>query len=44
METTEITMNNTFEIKGKLSEGFDEILTDDALEFISKLHRYFNPI
>ncbi len=43
METTEITMNNTFEIKGKLSEGFDEILTDEALEFVSKLHRYFNP-
>ena len=43
METTEITMNNTFEIKGKLSEEFDEILTDDALEFVSKLHRYFNP-
>ena len=38
METAEITMNNTLEVKGQISEGFTEILTEDALQFVSKLH------
>ena len=44
METAEITMNNTLEVKGQISEGFAEILTEDALQFVSKLHKHFNPI
>ena len=43
METAEITMNNTLEVKGQISEGFAEILTEDALQFVSKLHKHFNP-
>ena len=43
METAEITMNNTLEVKGQISEGFTEILTEDALQFVSKLHKHFNP-
>ena len=43
METTEVKMDNTLEVMGKISEGFDDILTDNALEFASKLHRHFNP-
>ncbi|RWS18162.1 malate synthase A-like protein, partial [Leptotrombidium deliense] len=30
------------EIKGDLKPGFDEILTNDALNFVAKLHRNFN--
>ncbi len=43
METAEIIMNNTLEVKGQISEGFAEILTEDALQFVSKLHKHFNP-
>ena len=43
METAEITMNNTLEVKGQISEGFTEILTENALQFVSKLHKHFNP-
>jgi len=43
METAEITMNNTLEVKGQISEGFAEILTEDALQFVSNLHKHFNP-
>ena len=43
METAETIMNTTLEVNGQTSEGFDGILTDDALDFASKLHRHFNP-
>ena len=43
METTENTVEDLLEIRGEMLEGFASILTDDALEFASKLHRHFNP-
>ncbi|WP_242927234.1 malate synthase A [Pontibacter vulgaris] len=35
-------IESTVEVKGKLSKGFEEILTPDALEFLEMLHTKFN--
>lgn len=32
----------SIEIQGELNDGFDEILTPEALQFVEKLHRAFN--
>ncbi|MCG8389637.1 MAG: malate synthase A, partial [Cytophagales bacterium] len=31
------------EIKGEMKPGYDEVLSDEALAFVAKLHRKFNP-
>lgn len=33
---------NTLEIRGTMKEGFEDILTPEALEFLTKLHQKFN--
>ncbi len=43
METAEKTMSKTLEVNGQISEGFAEILTEDALQFVYKLNKHFNP-
>ncbi len=35
-------MNNNIEIKGVIKDNYNDILTKDALNFISKLHNNFN--
>ncbi len=34
---------NGIEIKGEVTREFEGILTEDALQFIAKLHRKFAP-
>ncbi|MBC8256095.1 MAG: malate synthase A [Candidatus Marinimicrobia bacterium] len=36
-------MSKTLEVNGQISEGFAEILTEDALQFVYKLNKHFNP-
>jgi len=36
--------SNDIEVLGSLAEGFGEILTDDALQFVAELTRRFSPI
>lgn len=35
-------MDNNIQIKGDFKPGYEEILTDEAVDFISKLHKTFN--
>ena len=41
-QTTEISTPDGVEVVGALQEGFDEILSEEALAFIAGLHREFN--
>ncbi len=41
-QTTEISTPDGVHVVGALQEGFDEILTEEALAFIAGLHREFN--
>ena len=36
--------SNDIEVLGSLAEGFGEILSDDALQFVAELSRRFSPI
>ena len=41
-QTTEISTPEGVEVVGSLQEGFEEILTEDALAFVAGLHREFD--
>lgn len=41
-QTTEISTPESVEVVGSLQEGFEEILTKDALAFVAGLHREFD--
>ena len=41
-QTTEISTPDGVEVVGALQEGFDQILTEEALAFVAGLHRAFN--
>ena len=41
-QTTEINTLDGVEVVGSLQEGFDQILTEEALAFVAGLHRAFN--
>ena len=41
-QTTEISTPDGVEVVGAIQDGFDAILTEDALAFVAGLHREFN--